>query len=290
MKIHSSIRDFLLILLTACGFLLAVINVEAPRYRSDVILAVMLAIILASLLETYRRLQNRIDKVLKRQQVDYSQIESLFDIYSTLKFEAPLPASRFWAVSPDMARILLQEIYRHQPQTVLECGSGLSTLLMAAAMKKNGLGKLRALEHDAAQAERTRIMLAEHQLESWAEVIHAPLVNHEIQGRSYAWYDLSALDFSLSIDLLFIDGPPHHDGFCTRYPTLPLLKPMLTEKTLIILDDAGHPPEQSTVMRWSREFEDFSSEYRSTEYGTHLIRLSPPNGKTDTARRHTSGY
>lgn len=282
MKIHSNVKDFLLIFLAVTGFLLAGINVEAPRYRSDLILAVMLAIILASLLETYRRLQTRIDMVLKRQHVDYYQIEALLDIYSTLKLDAPLPASRSWAISPDMSRILLQQISKIQPECIVECGSGLSTILMAAALKKNGKGKLLALEHSLDEVQKNSSLLTEHHLEAFAEIVHAPLCSHDVNGETMLWYDTSFLNKINVIDLLFIDGPPQRDSGCARYPTLHLLKRKISTQTTIILDDAGRQPEQSTVKRWKNEFKEFSSQYHLTEYGTHIITLSPPNEKNDT--------
>jgi predicted O-methyltransferase YrrM len=58
---------------------------------------------------------------------------------------------------------------------VVECGSGVSSLIIGYALQRNGGGKLWALEHEEWGVRTTTSWLEHHQLANHAEVIHAPL-------------------------------------------------------------------------------------------------------------------
>lgn len=88
-----------------------------------------------------------------------------------------------WAASPEF----LAAAHRLSGN-ILECGSGLSTLVMATR------GNVTALEHEPAFAAHTMAMLERYGLK--ADIICKPLVD--------GWYDYSGGEY----DALVIDGPP----------------------------------------------------------------------------------
>lgn len=183
----------------------------------------------------------------------YRQLEARTILEKRLEPALPLPPMRGFALSPDIALELVERILAGGVRTVLETGSGVSTLLMALAFKKRaGGGRVVALEHDARYAHASRRLLAEHGCADIAEVVLAPLVSQTVDGGVFEWYDLTNVDVEPhSVDLLLIDGPPASIGPRSRYPAVPLLRSTLTRDSRIVLDDANRPDERQIVEEWS---------------------------------------
>ena len=78
---------------------------------------------------------------------------------------------------------LVDRIADPSVRTILECGSGSSTVWFATALaQRGGEGKVVALESNAPYAESTRAELAWHGLQDRATVLHAPLVETPCPG------------------------------------------------------------------------------------------------------------
>lgn len=180
----------------------------------------------------------------------FRQTEALLALYRDLDPPRGLPPTRGWAASPDFLRVLSVLIDDCAPLTVVECGSGLSTLVAAACLRRAGKGRVFSMEHDAVYAEKTRKLLRSHGLEEYADIIDAPLVDLSLPGWSGKWYDHSAFPPRLEIDLLVVDGPPWFKSDLARYPALPLLRSRLSGNAQILLDDADRDGEQQIVKRW----------------------------------------
>jgi predicted O-methyltransferase YrrM len=173
----------------------------------------------------------------------YRQQESLLNLHAIIHPRRALPPMRLWAASPDFLVPLAEAIHTHKPQHIVELGSGTSTLISAYCLEQIGIGKITSLDHDATFAQATRDLLITHGLTSWADVIHAPLVE--------GWYTLPELQ---KIDLLIVDGPPARHGEHSRYPALPRLINALNPNALIIVDDYMRHTEFESVQRWLTEF------------------------------------
>ena len=118
-----------------------------------------------------------------------------------------VPPFGAWAVEPDFARLVAIEL-SDRPETVVECGSGMTTLLIAAFLQRNRRGRLFSLEDDRAFAERARAQLRAAGLADVCDVIWAPLAVQSIAGQTVRWYDAARLDrLPTRIDLLVVDGP-----------------------------------------------------------------------------------
>lgn len=191
------------------------------------------------------------------------ELQAGSELARLLELDPPLPALGGWAASADF----LMEIARHliplRPRTVVELGSGASTLAIARLLQRAGRGHLYSLDHDAAYASKTRRLLARHGVSDHATVIHAPLaVSSENASQSpTAWYDLDHLLDHLGtdrIDLLIIDGPPEIPDHLVRYPAGPALFPKLSDEGIAIVDDTLRETGQETVRRWAHEFPELS--------------------------------
>lgn len=222
------------------------------------ILIIMLLILILIVLRKIRKihlwsyeiqndLENKTDNVI-------SQIESLLGLYTDLELKKSIPKTRGWAGSPDFLWNIVRLAQKNKPLVVVECSSGVSTVVLARALKLNGTGHVYSLDHDPVFAERTREELRRHDLSDWATVIDAPLVDYDIKGSSWKWYSLAKFPDKIEIDLLVIDGPPASIGNLARYPAGSLLFKYLNKIGYIVLDDANRVDEKKICKEWEKEF------------------------------------
>lgn len=188
------------------------------------------------------------------QEIDnvFRQNQYLTTIYKDLKFKMGLPATRGWAGSPDFLFVIKEEIERQRPKIVVECSSGVSTVVAAKTLQHLGGGHIYSLEHDEIYAEKTRQELTKHGLTDWATVIHAPLISHQMDDAEWSWYDITTFDIT-NIDLLVIDGPPATTNKLARFPALPLLGSRFSKNCVIILDDTNRSGEKEIIALWNGE-------------------------------------
>jgi predicted O-methyltransferase YrrM len=183
-----------------------------------------------------------------------TQVECLLALYADLKPARGLPRTRGWAASPDFLHALAAAVDARKPQTVVECSSGLSTLVLASKLRQQGNGHVYSLEHLPEYAQKTRELLRAHGLEAWATVLDSPLGNLALPAWQGHWYGTGGLTDVKAIDLLVVDGPPQGTGELARYPAFPALKDKLAPGAQIILDDADRDAEIRIVARWLSEF------------------------------------
>jgi predicted O-methyltransferase YrrM len=165
----------------------------------------------------------------------------------------PLPPLGGWAATARSVLAIADEIrLRPGPVTVLDCGSGASTVLAALLLRARGHGgHVYALESDLAFAEETRGRLRAHGVADLGTVVDAPLADVTLpDGGSARWYDLSGLRDVGEIDVLFVDGPIGTVADQARYPAFPMLAGRLADGALVIVDDTNRPDEKAIVRRW----------------------------------------
>ncbi len=201
----------------------------------------------------------------------FNQLHLLDELKKELDLTLALPAMRGWAASPDLLYLLARHAKTTKPQVVFECGSGVSTIVLARCMQQNGSGHVYTLDHDPQFAEETRRRLAEHGLSDWGSVVDAPLVEHSIGAEKYQWYDCQGLPES-SVDMLVVDGPPEKLGSAARYPAGPILFPRLSEGASVFADDLITATMQRNLARWESEFPDLQVERRFVEKQCAILR------------------
>ncbi|HEY3266078.1 MAG TPA: class I SAM-dependent methyltransferase [Armatimonadota bacterium] len=216
--------------------------------------------------------KRRYADILARMEEAARQSEALANVLACLPVRAPLPPMGGWAASADFARTLINLNLEAKPRTIVELGSGVSTLISAYTLERLGGGRVVSLDHDAVFACETRRTLAIHGLAGFATVHDAPLCEHRIGANPWRWYDVSALDGVDAIDLLVIDGPPETVQPLARYPALPMLYSRLADGALILVDDGIRPDEQECVRRWLAEFPALRALPMRTDKGAFLLR------------------
>lgn len=193
------------------------------------------------------------DALANKRVADERAIQALAGVYRLINPIRPLPYLRNAALSTDTILDYIRVIEQLRPETFVELGSGSSTIVAAYQLKKNGYGRVIALDHDERWGEITEDLLEEHELTSWAEVRFAPLEPVSIEERSYKWYALEKLEDVGKIDILLIDGPPDTQGYGLRYPGLHYLASRLGQDGVIVVDDCIMPRWKEMVVRRATE-------------------------------------
>ncbi|MCW2993229.1 MAG: hypothetical protein JWQ18_724, partial [Conexibacter sp.] len=107
------------------------------------------------------------------------------------------------AMRPAGMVLVCNEIMYADRTAIVECGSGVSTVVLARLLRQRGAGTLTAIEHDAGWADRVSELLVAEGLGDVARVLHAPLRGDP------EWYDRAVLtQLPDAVDLLIVDGPP----------------------------------------------------------------------------------
>ena len=187
----------------------------------------------------------------------------------------PLPLGGKWALGWDAAAILAREVGSTRPDTVVELGSGASSIVIGLQLRRAGRGRLITLDHEPDFAAITRRHVAALGLDPWVTVLDAPLVDCQVGDEWYRWYELPHALASLEhIDLLVVDGPPQKiDRAGTpRYPALPMLGDRLGRGTTVFVDDASRDAERQMLDRWQREEPRWARETIATKHGTAILR------------------
>lgn len=279
--------------IAGAGFALAFISAIcwALPGQLSLLIPIMFSLVFALvlILEIYRRVNSNlydlqdqlgtlISKTATTAEVGSAirQMEALISLHSALKPERPFPNANDFAAAPDLLNQLSQLIFQRKPKLVVETGSGLSTLIIAYSLKRLGHGNLISLENDSLYASTIRDMIAMHHMDAIAHVFHAPLVEHDIHGQPWQWYDTTNIPLEKPIDLLFIDGPVQLASPCARYPAFSVLKQYIGLNTVFLLDDAKRNDEQEIVRRWQHEHPQLRCKYLDFKKGAYLLHFENP--------------
>ncbi|HEY6352854.1 MAG TPA: hypothetical protein VIY30_00055 [Burkholderiaceae bacterium] len=128
----------------------------------------------------------------------------------------------------------------------LECGSGLSTLLLGVIGQQRGHQHW-ALEHLAEWALKVDRCAVRHRLRA-VNVCTAPLRNYA----GYVWYDPPLRRLPNQFALVVCDGPPAETAG-GRYGLVPIMRNRLAPGCVILLDDAEREAERTIARRWQLE-------------------------------------
>jgi predicted O-methyltransferase YrrM len=172
------------------------------------------------------------------------------------------------------------DIVINQRRTIVECGSGNSTIFAARALRQEGIdGHIHSVDHDPEWAAVAARAVARENLNQWATVICAPLVN--------GWYDISLLPEVGGIDLLVVDGPPSFtpEKELARAPALDVFWDRLTPGATIILDDSGRRGEKRVIATWRKRR---GVELRHQRGGHAVVRLGSAFNASPEAHRRRS--
>lgn len=199
----------------------------------------------------------------------FSQVQALLALERKLGLKDALPAMRGWAGSPDFLLKVAEEVSARRPGVVMECGSGVSTVVIARCLQLNGAGHVYSLEHKAQFADATRELLAKHDVANYATVLDAPLSTRYTET---PWYSEDAIPGNIApIELLIVDGPPAATAPLARLPALPRLMPKMADRFLVLVDDADRPDETAVVNQWQLQFPALKLTRAPCEKGLALL-------------------
>ena len=151
------------------------------------------------------------------------------------------------AMRPAGLVVVCNEIVHRARTRLVECGSGVSTIVLARLLRERGTGSVVSVEHDRAWAALVNDMLSREKLNDVARVVHVPLDGDP------PWYAVAALDaLPADVDLLVVDGPPAHatNEQHRRAPALAFFESRLVPGATVILDDAQRAGEREVLARW----------------------------------------
>lgn len=128
----------------------------------------------------------------------------------------------------------------------LECGSGLSTLLVGAIAARRGNTHW-ALEHIPEWGSRVQGMLDRYGIRSVVLSV-SPLKDYG----EYCWYQPPLGAMPAEFSLVLCDGPPASTRG-GRYGLVPVMRERLHAGCVILLDDAARQAESAVGRRWAAE-------------------------------------
>lgn len=151
----------------------------------------------------------------------------------------------FSANLPFLAEVAKQAAAAKGP--ILECGSGLTTILLGALAGRRGI-PIYTLEHAAEWFAQLFTTLRRYEIPGVA--LH---LTRLISYGSFEWYQLPNGHWPSEFQLVVCDGPPNATTAGGRYGLLPVVGPRLTAGAIILLDDATYPAEVLVRQRWHLE-------------------------------------
>ncbi len=202
-----------------------------------------------------------------------TSVQTYHTLQQKLGFTNNLPYTQDWSAAADFLGLISNYCLSKKPRTILECSSGLSTIILARCCEINQYGNVISLENGADYSADTRQNISQYALNNYATIVDTPLVKQKIHDNDYLWYDtdISALT---EIDLLVIDGPNGYIQKNSRYPALPVLRPVFAKQCTVFLDDAARTDEQAIIAQWRQQYQPSSYEYVDTERGCAILTFT----------------
>jgi hypothetical protein len=161
-----------------------------------------------------------------------------------------------WSISGAMAIELTAYLERSRPKRVLEIGSGVSTVILAAYARRYPADdiKVTTLEHKWAYHLMTGRALRKLGLADRVELRHARLRKQEFDtGEDTRWYDWYDVQLQGEFDFVFVDGPPMEKG---REVVYYAIAGHLARGWEIWLDDGRRAHESECIRLWQKHFPD----------------------------------
>jgi predicted O-methyltransferase YrrM len=216
----------------------------------------------------------------------YDQVAGLMQVQSAMRGAPVLKPLRLWVLSPDAMAWILADLQERVNPTIVEFGSGQSTVIFAACLKHKGQGRLISVEHDPAHADAVRRQLIACGLSDVVDLRVVPLADYPGVGplppsRSYATATLPAVP----IDVALVDGPPLALGEATRFHPMQWTLSQLAPGGAAFLDDAARPQEQAVLTQLQRAWVDLVVDDLRAEKGLARCTRAAAAGARDGTPR-----
>jgi hypothetical protein len=171
-----------------------------------------------------------------------------------------------WSADFSYLKLLLKELLESRNRTVLECGSGLTTVLLGVVADLNA-HRMFSLEHHPEWRERISRALASNGVRN-ATVHFCPLKDYG----DFEWYDVSGLPLpdEAPFNLVICDGPPANTkGGRVGLPYV--FASRLQKGCVIVADDTHRPAERAILDKWMADFAMVPDDARSMQHFRSLV-------------------
>jgi len=188
------------------------------------------------------------------------------DIYSYLLIQDLVKFPEYFATTTSSLRfhtlaVILNDIIINQRKSIIEFGSGVSTLAISNLIKKNNLKcSFVSIEDNKEWFDYINSFLSRNDLQKDVKIIYAPLENNDLVLEDNLWYSMQALNNGISkeskFSLAIIDGPAAWKPKIrlSRYPAIPYLINFLAEEYSIYLDDTNRKGEKEVFSLWHQKY------------------------------------
>jgi len=188
------------------------------------------------------------------------------DIYSYLLIQDLVKFPEYFATTTSSLRfhtlaVILNDIIINQRKSIIEFGSGVSTLAISNLIKKNNLKcSFVSIEDNKEWFDYINSFLSRNDLQKNVKIIYAPLESSDLALGDNLWYSMQALNNGISkeskFSLAFIDGPAAWKPKIrlSRYTAVPYLINFLAEEFSIYLDDTNRKGEKEVLSLWHQKY------------------------------------
>lgn len=171
----------------------------------------------------------------------------------------PLDSLGGWALCAETIDYLMEYIRIQRPLSILEFGSGTSSLALAWVMNRlhgpSDRAYVYSIDQSATYIQKAKDLLARHGLLRHVRFLQADLIDQQIGSVNTTCYHLPAPVLhrffeGVHPDCVVIDGPAGHNG--VRFGTIPLVRNYVSSRASIFLDDGLRDSELDTADQWER--------------------------------------
>lgn len=148
------------------------------------------------------------------------------------------------------------------PETIVEFGSGLSTVLLAMVCPD---AEIWSFEQDADYFVRTMQVLMKEDLYDRVNLLHRPL-------KDGVFYDVRDGDLPDGIDLVLVDGPKS-EGKSSRAPAFDFVHDRMNVRGVIYVDDANRKTSKAMIVDWLKK-DDRYTVTRNIDFDRGLAALT----------------
>lgn len=213
--------------------------------------------------DLYQLIESNISELGPLYEMQVSRIADVYalNVLQSLLVGYPyLPFSRS-ALSPSHLAFILNDIVINERRSIIEFGSGISTILMGRLLKANKINaSITSIDHNQDWVNILNQLITAEKLEAFVNIVCAPLAPCNLALESNKWYDTNILDevtVNKQYDMVLVDGPPAWEPQkqTARFPAFPYIREKLKQKAIVYLDDTDRMGERRIIEKWEKSFQ-----------------------------------
>lgn len=202
------------------------------------------------------------------------QIQNVLNLFALADIQAPMPPARDTTWSPGALSVVLAHLLEEQPELVVECGSGSSTVWMALVARRCGIRtRIVSLESDDNQRDQTIALAQSQGVSDLVDVRKAPSTEVGVGDRLQPWCDPKTTDDLHDIGLFVVGRPRDTANSQERYSELTVLLGRMAADAIVVFNDADRLDEQGVLSTWLSANPGLVEELSPSEEGVAVLRI-----------------